>query len=221
MQVNSVVNLLLVPPTSASFLKTVLSSRLPISQHNTVIFTIQNLYRALHLLLLNLTSTYSPIMRSNDTNGHAAHLEVIPLLIGGKPATASTPQQFPVYCFEQQKDVYLAESADRNAANLAADAAWTAFQSWKHVSVVQRRNLLIKYAALLREREDELVETQRLETSVSEQWARKNVSLAANLVDEIAACISSLKGEIPATETAGSLALALTVPIGPILTIAP
>ena len=42
-----------------------------------------------------------------------------------------------------------------------------------------------------------------------------------NLVDEIAACISSLRGEIPATETPGSLALALTVPIGLILTIAP
>jgi acyl-CoA reductase-like NAD-dependent aldehyde dehydrogenase len=160
-------------------------------------------------------------MGSTNTNGHSAQLPVVPLLIGGKATTATKSQQFPVHCFEQDQDVYLAESADRDVANAAADAAWTAFKSWKHSSVVKRRNLLIKYAALLRERQDDLVETQRLETSVSEQWAIKNVSLAANLVDEIAACISSLKGEVPPTETPGCLALALNVPVGPVLSIAP
>lgn len=160
-------------------------------------------------------------MGSAEPNAPSPLLPIIPLLINGKPATASPPQQFPVHSFEQNRSIHLFESADRPAANLAADAAWSAFQSWKHSSVVQRRTLLIKYAGLLREREDDLVESQRLETSVSEQWARKNVSLAANLVEEIAACVSSLKGEIPPTETPGCLALALTVPVGPVLTIAP
>lgn len=151
----------------------------------------------------------------------SSDLPVVPLLIGGKATTALTSVRFPVHCFEQQKDVFLAESADMDAANRAADSALTSFQEWKNASVVQRRTLLQKYATLLRVHEAQLVEAQCLETSVSQQWAKKNVSLAANLVDEIAACISGLKGEIPPTETAGSLALALTVPVGPVLTIAP
>lgn len=155
------------------------------------------------------------------TESAAIDLPVVPLLINGSATTAKVPRQFAVYNYEQRKDVHHAESADRDAACRAADAALNAFQTWKNTSVVTRRQLLLRYATLLREREQDIVDAQRQETGVSEQWAKKNVQLAANLIDETAACISSLKGEIPATETPGSLALAFMVPVGPILTIAP
>lgn len=150
-----------------------------------------------------------------------AQLEVVPLVIGGKPTTATISAKFPVFSLEEQRDVHLAESADVDAANRAAEASWHAFQTWKRTSGVDRRRLLIRYAELLRKHEEELVSAQRLETSVIELWARKNVHLAADLIEEITACVTRLSGEIPQTQTPSSLALAFTVPIGPVLSIAP
>ncbi|KAF2772318.1 ALDH-like protein [Teratosphaeria nubilosa] len=158
-------------------------------------------------------------LSADHSNG--SHTPVVPLWINGEAATASKPVQFPVTSYAEQKDVVVAESADVDAAKRAADAAWSAFQTWQHASVVTRRDLLHRYSALLRERSEQLVEAQILETSVSKQWAEKNVTLATNLIDEVAACISQMKGEIPPTATPGSIALAFTVPIGPVLTIAP
>jgi acyl-CoA reductase-like NAD-dependent aldehyde dehydrogenase len=150
-----------------------------------------------------------------------SNLETIPLLIDGKATTADTPVQFLVHSLEEQKDVYLAESADESAANRAAISSWEAFQSWKTTSPVTRRQVLQRYAELLRSHEDELVSSQCRETSVIEMWARKNVQLAAALVDEIAASVTRLSGTIPQTQTASSLALAFTVPVGPVLSISP
>lgn len=148
-------------------------------------------------------------------------LEVVPIIIDGKPTTAINSAQFPVFSIEEQRDVYLAESADVDAANRAADASWRSFQAWKKTSGVERRRILIRYADLLRKHEEDLVAAQRLETSVIEMWARKNVHLAADLVEEIAACVTRLAGEIPQTQTQSSIALVLTIPIGPVLSIAP
>ncbi|CAK7207574.1 hypothetical protein SEUCBS139899_010384 [Sporothrix eucalyptigena] len=152
---------------------------------------------------------------------NGVELDLVPLLIGGQYTSSSPSVTFPVYSLEEKRDVYLAESANADAAIKAADAAWTAFGTWKKSSAVTRRKILLRYAELLRENEEELVKVQRLETSVIEMWARKNVHLAAGLIEEIAACITQLKGEIPQTETPSSMALAFTVPIGPVLSIAP
>lgn len=148
-------------------------------------------------------------------------LEVIPLIIDGKPTSSSPSVKFPVYSLEKEREVYLAESADVDAANRAAAASLETFETWKKTSGVTRRRLLIRYADLLRKHEEDLVAAQRLETSVIEMWARKNVHLAADLIDEIAACVTRLGGEIPQTQTRSSTALAFTVPVGPVLSIAP
>jgi acyl-CoA reductase-like NAD-dependent aldehyde dehydrogenase len=148
-------------------------------------------------------------------------LETVPLIIDGEATTADKPVQFAVHGLEEGKDVYLAESADVNAANRAAESSWSAFEKWRTASGVSRRKLLLRYAQLLREHEEELVYTQRRETSVIEMWARKNVHLAADLIDEIAASVTRVEGSIPQTQTSGSMALAFNVPIGPVLSIAP
>ncbi|KAL4732968.1 ALDH-like protein [Aspergillus similis] len=148
-------------------------------------------------------------------------LDTIPLIIDGKCTSSSPSSTFAVYGLEAQREVYLAESANVEAANRAAEASWKTFQTWKTSSVTTRRKLLQRYAELLRKHEEDLVQAQRLETSVIEMWARKNVHLAADLIEETAACVSRLAGEIPQTQTPSSLALALTVPVGPVLSIAP
>jgi acyl-CoA reductase-like NAD-dependent aldehyde dehydrogenase len=152
---------------------------------------------------------------------NAYNLEVVPLIIDGQPATASPSVKFPVFSLEEQRDVYLAESADLGAVKRAADACLNSFKSWKKSSGVTRRRILQRYADLLRAHEEDLVNVQRLETSVIELWARKNVQLAADLVEEIAACVTRVSGEIPQTQTSSSLALAFSVPVGPVVVIAP
>jgi acyl-CoA reductase-like NAD-dependent aldehyde dehydrogenase len=148
-------------------------------------------------------------------------LPVVPLLIDGVE-TASTPSiQFSVFSNSQQKDVYLAESATEVTARAAADAALASFKTWKKVPAVERRNLLLKYAQILRANADELCQVQQAETSAPELLCRKNIELATGLIEETAACITSLKGSIPQTESPSILALSFTVPIGPVLVIAP
>ena len=149
------------------------------------------------------------------------NLEIVPLLIDGKPTCSSPSVRFPVFGLEEQRNVYLAESADVDAANRAADASLNTFHTWKKTSGAARRRILLRYADLLRENEETLVTAQRLETSVIELWARKNVHLAANLIEQIAACVTLMSGEIPQTEQTTLLALAFTVPVGPVLSIAP
>ncbi|KAJ5653671.1 ALDH-like protein [Penicillium lividum] len=146
---------------------------------------------------------------------------VIPLRIGGKEMASTPSIQFSVYSNAQQKDVYLSESADANTAALAADAALIAFKTWKNVPAVERRELLQNFAKALRANTDRLVAVQQEETSAPEMWCRKNIDLAVGLIEETAACITSLKGSIPQTSSSSVLSLAFTVPVGPVLVIAP
>ncbi|KAJ5946429.1 ALDH-like protein [Penicillium verhagenii] len=149
------------------------------------------------------------------------NLPVIPLRIGGKEMASTPSIQFPVYSNAQQKDVSLCESANASTAALAADAAQEAFKTWKKFPAVKRRELLQNYARALRANADRLVAVQQEETSAPELWCRKNIELAVGLIEETAACITSLKGSIPQTSSSSVLSLAFTVPIGPVLVIAP
>jgi len=136
--------------------------------------------------------------------------------------TVGSPgDRFPVYSYAQQKDVYLAESANAETAKAAADAAAVAFKTWKNTSAKDRRELLLRYADLLQSHADELAAIQIAETSAAALWGKKNVQLAIGLIQETAACITSLKGEIPQSESSDVLPLAFIVPIGPVLVIAP
>lgn len=148
-------------------------------------------------------------------------LPIVPLLIGGVERAGSPSDIFPVYSYAQQKNVYLAESANAETAEAAADAAAVAFKTWKKTPAKDRRDLLLRYADLLQSHADELAAIQIAETSAAALWAKKNVQLAIALIQETAACINSLKGEIPQSESSDVLPLAFTVPIGPVLVIAP
>jgi acyl-CoA reductase-like NAD-dependent aldehyde dehydrogenase len=149
------------------------------------------------------------------------NLPVVPLLIGGVETAGSPSDIFPVYSYAQNKDVYLAESANVETAKAAADAAAVAFKTWKKTSARDRRDILLRYADLLESHADELGAVQIAETSAPALMAKKNVQLATGLIRETAACITSLKGEIPQGESPDVLPLAFTVPIGPVLVIAP
>jgi 6-methylsalicylate decarboxylase len=127
----------------------------------------------------------------------ATGLEILPLVIDGKNTSSTRSIKFPVHSIEQHKGVVLAESADIEAINRAADASWSPFATRKKTSGVTSRRILLTYANLMKRHEEEVMAAQRLKTSVIEMWARKNVHLAADLVEEVPACITHLGGEIP------------------------
>jgi acyl-CoA reductase-like NAD-dependent aldehyde dehydrogenase len=148
-------------------------------------------------------------------------LEIIPLYIDGKDIAQTPSSRFLVRSAVQGKDVFLAESANAELAKAAADAAWAAFPAWKIASGVKRRDLLLKFAALLRAHEADLVLAQTTETSCTEAWGRKNIQLAADSVEELASNVTSIAGSMPQTATPGSVALAFNEPVGAVLSIAP
>ena len=147
--------------------------------------------------------------------------EFIPLQIEGFSGSSHGLRTFPIYNFEQQRIVHWAESADCSAANLAADVALTAFEIWKNFSALSRREILLRYASLLAQNEEELVGCQQLEIGISNMTARKNMQAAVNLVEEAAYCVASLQGDLPQTQTPGCVTITQVTPVGPVLSIAP
>ena len=147
--------------------------------------------------------------------------KVVPLWINGASATSTPEIIFPVFSAEQQKVVYLAQSADSQTATHAADVASKAFATWRHVNAVTRRGIVLRAADILESRKDELVRIQREETSCQEGWARINTNFAVRNLREIASRVTSVTGQIPQLEGDGQMALIFKEPIGPVLCIPP
>lgn len=97
------------------------------------------------------------------------------------------------------------------------DVSWHRFKNCKGKPVAVGRKLVRRDCELLREHEEDILASQRLETSVSRIWARKNIHLEADLIEEI----PHLNGQIPKTQIPGSLALAFCESVSPVLSIAP
>lgn len=149
-------------------------------------------------------------------------LEVVPLWIDGAPAKSGSETRFAVYSAANQKNVFLAQSADTESAVKAADSAARAFESWKRTPAAARRRILLKFLDILKERADQIVQVQIEETSCSDAWAKFNIDYTLNMVSEVAARVTTAcTGEIPPMANDGTFGLVIREPIGPVLLIAP
>lgn len=149
-------------------------------------------------------------------------IEVVPLWIGGAPATSSRSTRFAVHSATQKKDVYLAESADTGAAVAAASAAERSFRTWRKTTAASRREIIQRAVAAIQERQDELKKIQIQETSCSETWAHFNVIYTVNMLKEIAARVTqACSGEVPPMAKEDTFGMVIKEPIGPVLLIAP
>ncbi|GAB7351609.1 hypothetical protein MBLNU459_g2227t1 [Dothideomycetes sp. NU459] len=146
---------------------------------------------------------------------------VVPIVIENKALPLDPSRIFPVISSKTDETVHHYQGTDIATCDKACEAAWAAFRTWKRASIGQRRDLLLRVAALFEERADELVRVQKLETSCHEDWARNNVALSVAYVKEIAACISSIRGTIPQTEKPDTMTFVYKEAIGPILVIPP
>lgn len=146
--------------------------------------------------------------------------DLVPLYIAGELVPSTELEKIPVKSAAQNdKIVHFASAATVKHAIQACESSYTAFQSWKKTTAVQRRDILNKAADLLLERRKELVDTMVAETSAAQIWADANVTVGASHIKEIASRITALSGVIPQTKL--DYALCFRDPIGPCLAIPP
>jgi len=105
--------------------------------------------------------------------------------------------------------------------NEVIDIAAKAFKVWKATSVLERRRIFVKAAALLRERIPEYAAKEFEETTSSQTWSVHEISLAAEGLEEAAAsATNALRGEICTTDLAQK-AYIERHPFGVVLSMAP
>ncbi|WP_248796465.1 aldehyde dehydrogenase [Pseudomonas sp. MWU13-2105] len=143
------------------------------------------------------------------------------MIIGGQSVRAH-----PDECFERL-DPLSGEVASRapaasvQDARDAVDAGAAAFPAWAAMGPSARRTLLLAGARELAARCDEFTDLMARETGASRLWAEFNVHLAENMLIEAASLTTQIGGEVIPSDQAGSLSLALRVPAGVVLAIAP
>ncbi len=103
----------------------------------------------------------------------------------------------------------------------AVGSCAAAFPSWAAVAPAERRDILLRAAALIDQRADALVAVMIGETGASRPWSIFNVKLAASMLREAAGVTTQVKGEIIASNKPGMFSMALRRPAGVVLSIAP
>ena len=145
----------------------------------------------------------------------------IDLLIGGEKIKATGGATY------ERRDPVTGEIATRAAAASvadaikAADAAADAFPAWSATGPGQRRALLQKAADLLTAHTPDFIAAMQTETGATAGWAGFNTMLAAGVLTEAAAMTTQISGEVIPSNIPGSLAMAVRVPAGVCLGIAP
>ncbi|MET8979998.1 aldehyde dehydrogenase family protein [Streptomyces sp. NPDC004539] len=143
------------------------------------------------------------------------------LRIGGKDVPAlsgRTAEDLNPYTGELYATVAAAGPEDVTRAVDAADAA---FPAWAAVTPFARRTIFLKAADLLDARGEEVAEIMAQEAGGTRPWAYFNVGLAANILREAAAAITSPRGEVLSAQEAGALGLAIREPLGVVAAFAP
>ncbi|MEO8524341.1 MAG: aldehyde dehydrogenase family protein [Caldimonas sp.] len=114
-----------------------------------------------------------------------------------------------------------APAASIEDAVAAVEAAQRAFPGWAATGPGARRALLLAASRALEARADAIARAMAEETGASAQWAGFNVHLAAGMLVEAACLTTQINGEVIPSDVSGSLAMALRVPAGVVLGIAP
>lgn len=114
-----------------------------------------------------------------------------------------------------------AAAATVEDAQRAADAATRAFAGWSQTLPGERRRLLFAAGQALLARGDEIVAAMQDEIGATEAWARFNVKLASDMLIEAGAMVTQIKGELIPSNRPGSTAMAVRVPVGVVLSMAP
>ncbi|MGG7539820.1 aldehyde dehydrogenase [Rhizobium sp. Nf11,1] len=117
--------------------------------------------------------------------------------------------------------VSTAPAATEADAIAAVRAAHSAFARWAKLGPHERRNMLMKASAGIRARHTDFADAMKAEIGATHVWADFNVHLAADMLEEAAAMTTQIGGEVIPSDVRGSLAMAVRVPAGVTVGIAP
>ena len=106
-------------------------------------------------------------------------------------------------------------------ATRAAVAAKAAFPAWSKTKPFARRDVLLKAAAVMLSRKDELVGYQVLETGCDAKFAEATFMMGVSLLKDVAGRVSSIQGAVPEVLEDGQYSMVLKQPYGVVLGIAP
>ncbi|OJA77932.1 salicylaldehyde dehydrogenase, partial [Burkholderia ubonensis] len=143
------------------------------------------------------------------------------MLIGGEWCAARDGRTFDRFNPATGALASRAPAAGAADVDAAVDAAHRAFPAWAALAPTERRRLLLKAADLMDARIDAFIATGVAETGATPGWYGFNVTLAANMLREAAAMTTQIDGDVIPSDVPGNLALAMRVPCGVVLGIAP
>jgi len=136
------------------------------------------------------------------------------LLIGEKLVTATTGGEYEHEYPATGKPTYpvpLAGAADIDAAVQAARAAWPEWRSW---TVDRRRDVMLRFAALVRDHEDEIGRLSVYENGTPIRLARTFVPTAADSFTYNAGWADKVGGDVIATWPVAALDYTVVEPYG-------
>ena len=115
----------------------------------------------------------------------------------------------------------LVPAGKRADARRAIDAASVAFQGWGATGPGIRRNLLLKAADVLEKRMPEIARITALETGQTFGWGMFNCIYTLGILREAAAQAYAMVGEVIPTDLPDTTAMAMRLPVGVVVGIAP
>lgn len=154
-----------------------------------------------------------------NTTDKPDSIHTVPVQINGAELHLSST--FDVHSPTTNTLIHRAASANVSEALSVVGAAQAAFPAWRDLAPSAKRDIFLKTAEILTSRVEELKKYTVDETGATEGWAAFDISLATEVLLDVAGRISSLKGEVPNLADPGRSAIVYKEPYGVILAIAP
>jgi benzaldehyde dehydrogenase (NAD) len=148
-------------------------------------------------------------------------MNTISMLIDGKPTQAGNGATFERRNPLDGEVATRAPAATVTDAVAAVEAAAAAFPAWSAMGPTERRVLLTKAAHALESKHDAFVAAMAAEIGASAMWSGFNLHLALGALQEAAAMVTQISGEVIPSDIPGSLAMGVRQAAGVVLSMAP
>lgn len=143
------------------------------------------------------------------------------LIINGAPHPAERGPRFERRGPRSDDVVTSAAAGRAEDARRAAAAAAGAFGAWSGTAAAERRDILLRAAALMLDRQDAVIDIAGHEVGSSEAWIRFNVEIAVNMLRQAAELPAQMTEETREGANPGARFVVRRRPAGVVLAIAP
>lgn len=145
--------------------------------------------------------------------------EPTPFFIGGK--LHHPEKTFDVVSPKTGQVIHRCGNASLADVESAVQAADAAFPSWRLTPPAERRDIFLRAADVMQKRKPELMGYMMEETGGAEPWADFNVTLAIDIMKDLAGRAATIEGTFPPTKSPDVSCIVLREPFGVVLAIAP